>query len=308
MGCAQDLITVIIPAYNSGKYIKFALTSLEMQSHANFEALIIDGSTDDTSNLIADFVHSDHRFKTYKIQNLGPGFARNFGIDKATGKYVTFMDHDDIAAETWLSKLYAISQKEENEITFCSGFDFSGETVSPLKLPIITNSVYTLNDTIRKQISCIFIAPWLKLMPLDFIKKNSLKFSLDNKFDDVLFHFCAIHAAQKIAFTEERLYYHRVHACSISSEYFANKDLFFYHFKTLYDLILHKHDKKIINRFMYFLNLYSEHVASEHVYIKTYNKITEYLDQNNHDAILNAIKSLFFFSWKLFLNKPIKFN
>ena len=308
MGCVQDLITVIIPAYNSGEYIKFALTSLEMQSHENFEALIIDGSTDNTSNLIADFVHSDHRFKTYKIQNLGPGFARNLGIDKAKGKYVTFMDHDDIAAENWLSTLYAIAQKEEAEITFCSGFDFSGDTVSLLKLPIITNSVYTLNDTIRNQISCIFIAPWLKLMPLDFIKKNNLKFSLDNKFDDVLFHFCAIHAAQKIVFTEERLYYHRAHVGSISNESSVNKDLFFYHFKTLYDLILNKYDQKIIKRFMYFLKLYSEHVASDHVYLKTYNQIAEYLIQNNHDAILNAIKSLFFFSWKLFLDKPIKIN
>ena len=112
MGCVQDLITVIIPAYNSGEYIKFALTSLEMQSYANFEALIIDGSTDDTTNLIDEFVHYDHRFKSYKIQNLGPGFARNFGIDKAKGKYVTFMDHDDIAAENWLGELHAITTKD----------------------------------------------------------------------------------------------------------------------------------------------------------------------------------------------------
>ena len=49
MGYVQDLITVIITAYNSGESIKFALTSLEMQTFTNFEALIIDGSTDDTS-------------------------------------------------------------------------------------------------------------------------------------------------------------------------------------------------------------------------------------------------------------------
>jgi glycosyltransferase involved in cell wall biosynthesis len=172
-----------------------------MQTYANFEALIIDGSTDDTSNLIDEFVHYDHRFTSYKIQNLGPGFARNLGIDKAKGKYVTFMDHDDMAAENWLSELHAIATREETDITFCSGFDFSGDTVSLLELPPISDSVYTLNDTIRNQISCIFIAPWLKLIPLDFITKNKLKFSLDNKFDDVLFHFCAIHAAQKNAFT-----------------------------------------------------------------------------------------------------------
>ena len=308
MGCVQDLITVIIPAYNSGEYIKFALTSLEMQSYANFEALIIDGSTDDTTNLIDEFVHYDHRFKSYKIQNLGPGFARNFGIDKAKGKYVTFMDHDDIAAENWLGELHAIATKEETDITFCSGFDFFGDTVSCLNLPLIPDTVYTLNDTIRNQISRFFIAPWLKLMPLEFITKNKLKFSLDNKFDDVLFHFCAMHAAKKIAFTEKRLYYHRIHDGSITSKSIANKNLFFYHYKTLYDLILYKHDKKLIHRFMRFLSSYSKHVESEQVYTKIYHTISEYLNQKNDDAILKTIKSLFLFSWELFLDKPIKIN
>lgn len=124
----------------------------------------------------------------------------------------------------------------------------------------------------------------------------------------MLFHFCAIHAAKKIAFTEKRLYYHRIHDGSITNESLVNKNLFFYHYKTLYDLILYKHEEKLINRFMRFLSSYSEHVESYHVFTKIHHTIAEYLNQKNDDAILKTIKSLFFFSWELFLDKPIKIN
>lgn len=90
-------VSVIIPAYNVSQYLGAALESLCSQTFTDFEALIVnDGSTDATAAVATQFVERDRRFWLLQKQNGGLSSARNFGIDKANGEYIAFLDGDDV--------------------------------------------------------------------------------------------------------------------------------------------------------------------------------------------------------------------
>lgn len=93
------LVTVIIPAYNEEKYLGEAIESIINQTYQNWELLIInDGSTDNTENVANHYVSLDHRIKYYSYNgNRGLSFARNYGTERAQGKYVCVFGGDDVA-------------------------------------------------------------------------------------------------------------------------------------------------------------------------------------------------------------------
>lgn len=97
-----DLVSIILPAWNSEKTLTRALNSIRNQTYHHFEALIIDDcSKDNTSKLIQEFVDIDSRFSYLKTKvNSGAGVARNLGLDKAKGRFIAFLDADD----EWLPK------------------------------------------------------------------------------------------------------------------------------------------------------------------------------------------------------------
>lgn len=90
------MISVIVPAYNAEKYLAECLTSILGQSYRNIEVLLInDGSTDSTLAIATDFAGRDARLKIFTTENRGLSSARNFGIEKSSGEWITFVDSDD---------------------------------------------------------------------------------------------------------------------------------------------------------------------------------------------------------------------
>lgn len=105
----KELISVIIPAYNSEKYIERCVDSVKNQTYKKLEIIIInDGSTDNTGNLISDIAKSDSRIKIINQDNHGVSYTRNKGIDIAKGKYITFIDSDDYYEMDAIEHLYYI--------------------------------------------------------------------------------------------------------------------------------------------------------------------------------------------------------
>ena len=89
-------VSIIMPTYNSHQWISFSIQSVLEQYYEQWELLIVDdGSTDNTKNIVKDFLN-DKRIKYYYQENYGPATARNFGILKASGMYLAFLDSDDI--------------------------------------------------------------------------------------------------------------------------------------------------------------------------------------------------------------------
>lgn len=93
----ENMVTVIITAYNADKYIYACLDSIVAQTYSNLEIIVVnDGSTDNTRNIVQECAKKDARIRLINTINSGVSSARNTGIENATGKYITFVDVDDV--------------------------------------------------------------------------------------------------------------------------------------------------------------------------------------------------------------------
>lgn len=96
-------VSIIVPVYNADSYLSSCLESLVRQTYPNIEILLVnDGSTDFSENIIKEFQEKDSRIKYFSQENKGVSSARNLGITKAIGKYLCFVDSDDVVSSTFV--------------------------------------------------------------------------------------------------------------------------------------------------------------------------------------------------------------
>ena len=104
-------ISVVIPVYNVEDYLHYAIDSLVNQTHKNFEVLLINDGSTDSSGQICDHLASQYEnIKVYHIENAGVSNARNMGIQLATGSWVTFIDSDDFVTQDYLATLASAAE------------------------------------------------------------------------------------------------------------------------------------------------------------------------------------------------------
>ncbi len=122
----MSLVSVIIPTYNREKLISKAINSVIKQDYSDWEIIIVDDrSTDHTKELIEKFIRSDSRIKYYINQrSKGPGGARNYGIEQASGEYIAFLDSDDEWLEQHLSDCIDVLQREEYQVCFSLWYEY----------------------------------------------------------------------------------------------------------------------------------------------------------------------------------------
>ena len=108
-------VSIIIPTFNSSKYLKATLNSVLSQTYANWECILVDdGSIDLTETISENYREKDNRFHLYKRPDhlpKGPSSARNYGVTKAQGEYLIFLDADDLLASTCLENRVAQFQQ-----------------------------------------------------------------------------------------------------------------------------------------------------------------------------------------------------
>ncbi|GAL83784.1 hypothetical protein MYP_1012 [Sporocytophaga myxococcoides] len=110
----NPVISVIIPCFNYGQYLTEAVESVLIQSETNWECIIVnDGSTDLTEEIAIHLTEIDQRIKYFAQTNKGPSAARNLGLSKASGKYIQFLDADDILSKDKLRHHADILNKHE---------------------------------------------------------------------------------------------------------------------------------------------------------------------------------------------------
>lgn len=113
-------ISVIVPIYNVGKYLKECIESILRQKYKDFELLLVnDGSTDNSFNICKEYEKNDNRIKLISKKNGGLSDARNVGLDYATGEYVIFIDSDDYVASDLLETLYVEIKKVNADVAMC---------------------------------------------------------------------------------------------------------------------------------------------------------------------------------------------
>lgn len=118
----SELVSIITPTYNTEKFITETLKSVQNQTYQNWEMILVDdASTDETVKIIQDFAEKDSRIKLFKLEkNSGNGFARNIALEKAVGKYIAYLDADDLWFPNKLEK--QIQFLKENNLPFTFSF------------------------------------------------------------------------------------------------------------------------------------------------------------------------------------------
>ena len=110
-------ISVIVPVYNKARYIGSVLSDIAKQTFRDFECIIVDdGSTDSSGEICDEFAAKDKRFCVQHVPNGGVSRARNIGLTRATGQYVTFIDADDHIEPDYLMQLYTDMERSRADM------------------------------------------------------------------------------------------------------------------------------------------------------------------------------------------------
>lgn len=114
------MISVIIPSYNCAKYLSRSVTSVLRQDFSDLEVVIIDdGSQDNTPEICERLKDSDSRVRSYRIDNSGLSYARNYGLEMSRGKYIFFLDADDAITPECLGTLYDAMLNTDSDVACC---------------------------------------------------------------------------------------------------------------------------------------------------------------------------------------------
>ena len=137
----QDKVSVITPAYNSEKYIAGTIRSVQNQTYKNWEMIIVDDcSADKTVEIAESIAKTDPRIKVLKQENNGGAAkARNRALDEATGRYIAYLDADDIWKPEKLEKQVAFMRKEHCDFS-CTSYEVIDDAGRPLNKYIYMRS------------------------------------------------------------------------------------------------------------------------------------------------------------------------
>ena len=215
---SSPIVSIIVPVYNSEKYLRQCVESILTQTFNDFELLLIDdGSTDNSGKICDEFAEKDFRITAFHTPNGGVSAARNFGIEKAKGKFINFIDSDDWIKETYLEHLLEGDENTELRVVgyLEQSSKLSWKEYLPQKETFVNEQIISF---IEKHIaSCIGHAPWGKLFLKEIIDKNNLYF--DTKFaygEDTFFCIRYLKKISSIKVNNSADYYWRFVGTSLS--------------------------------------------------------------------------------------------
>ena len=119
--CGNELISIIVPVYNVEQYLEKCINSIINQTYKNLEIILVDdGATDNSGKMCDELAKTDNRIKVYHKENGGLSDARNYGVERAIGEYIGFVDSDDYIDEEMYEKLYGAIKKEDVDVAECN--------------------------------------------------------------------------------------------------------------------------------------------------------------------------------------------
>lgn len=201
-------ISVIIPAYNTGRAVRRMINAVKKQTFEEFEAIIIDdGSEDDTVDIIKENIMDDDRFRLITIPHGGVHAARNAGLDEAAGEYICFFDSDDYVPANSLFHLYRSASNREADLAIGQicivDFGESRLTKSSVRLSKKKN-IGKFNKDINFTLSLCN-----KIFRNSVIKENGIRFRDLRRGEDALFLFEYIGKCGKITGCPHAVYHYR---------------------------------------------------------------------------------------------------
>ncbi len=303
-------ISVIVPVYNAEKDLDRSINSVLTQTFTDFELILVDdGSKDSSAKICDDYAQKDSRVKVFHKENGGVSSARNFGIDRATGEYITFLDADDYFQPEFIDELLSFPDQP----LIVGGFGRFGEKEDESKPEdtSIVNIKADLETMWNKSLrQFIFWYIWGKIYRTDIIKSNNLQFHEQMKYnEDNCFLMDYMSKIETFAFVSSAGYMHFFEA-DRASKYRMNFSSFKVHldrqeesFCALesknnhrYWLVRRDVHRRFLNCFLYNLleqNSYPDYCA-ELSKFKGYNGAKALLEEVNYSTKRRVINYLFF--------------
>ncbi len=165
-----QLVSIIMPAYNSERFIAESIESVLAQTYPHWELIVIDdGSNDSTASIIKEYSKNDSRIKYYYQENQKQGRARNNGISKSNGDWIAFLDHDDLWAPEKLAKQVEFINNNNVDLVFSDGYIFNSSDKNTDQAFQIKTGFYKGNDALKLFLQCNRI-PMLSVL----VSKNAI--------------------------------------------------------------------------------------------------------------------------------------
>lgn len=198
----QPLVSIIIPVYNDALFIIETLVSVVNQNYTNWECVIVnDGSSDNSENLIQDFIKSESRFKYIFKENSGVAATRNLAISKAKGEYILPLDSDDIIEKDYLKNAIEVFTKNPDvKLVYCKAV-FFGEQTGKFNL-----KRYKYEDLILQ--NSIFCSAFFKKS--DFIKTEGYDTNLKIGLEDWEFWIRFLNTNDQVVCLNQVHFYYRI--------------------------------------------------------------------------------------------------
>lgn len=202
-------ISVIIPVYNSSTYLRKCLDSVVNQTLKDIEIIVInDGSTDDSKNIIEEYLCKYKNIIFIDQENKGIGKTRNIGIKTATGEYITFVDSDDYIKENMLEEYYKYAKKHNFDLVIGSYI----KKINNKEIIFENNKFKTGNVKTTPQILYLIeYGPWAKLYKRETLINNNIYFDEKRKYEDMPFVSKALLKSKLIGQITEPYYYYIIH-------------------------------------------------------------------------------------------------
>ncbi len=168
----NETISVIIPMYNAAACIGKCLDSLQKQTYNNLEIILINNaSTDNTLNIVNQAAKKDSRIKVYHIDKKGVSLARNLGLEKASGRYIGFMDADDFIKPDMYEYLFKLMQAAGADISACNIF-YMNKKNSKIYNNKAKNKLLSGFEALKECLEnqAVFVSVWNKLYKSEVVK------------------------------------------------------------------------------------------------------------------------------------------
>lgn len=186
MSKGKPKVSIVIPVYNSERYLKESIESVINQTWSNIEIICInDGSIDSSLDILNEYASKDKRIRVFSKENEGKGAAsaRNLGLQKATGKYIIFLDSDDFFEEELVEELVGKAETTDSDVVITTAFLFdnvyqrdNGICLRPALKFAPQKEPFNYRDCPDKILQIADLVAWNKLFKRDFLIDNNICF------------------------------------------------------------------------------------------------------------------------------------
>ncbi len=232
-------ISVIVPVYNVEKYLDRCMRSLLSQTFRDLEIILVDdGSTDNCPAMCNQYALQNTNIKVIHKMNGGLGYARNSGLDVATGDFVAFVDSDDYVDVSMYEKLYNAAVATGADATYCQFLKenskgemreiqeieddiitFSGENVGSFLLDMVASSPEDVRERVYQM--CV----WRAIYRRSLIEDHNIRFQTEREIlsEDIVFHADFLLKAKEVAFIPDHLYCYCYNQTSLTKKFDVKK-------------------------------------------------------------------------------------